>query len=49
MGSLYQEAALDCYPVVSDQGKCIQFSHNNFSLLWPFDTKLDVWQLWIAT
>jgi len=33
----------------------IQFPLNNFSLLWPFDTKLGVWvayikaQLWIAT
>jgi len=33
----------------------IQFPLNNFSLLWPIDTKLGVWvayikaQLWIAT
>ena len=35
--------------------KEIQFPLNNFSLLWPIDTKLAVWvayikaQLWIAT
>jgi len=51
MGSLHQDAAWDCYPGVFDQGQghCykkikIQFPLNNFSLLWPIDTKLGVWE-----
>jgi len=47
MGSLHQGAAWDCYPGVCDQGQGpkieIQFPLNNFSLLWPIDTKLGVW------
>jgi len=50
MGSLHQDTAWDCYPGVCNQGKGqlllkieIQFPLNNFSLLWPIDTKLGVW------
>jgi len=56
MGSLHQDAAWDCYPGACDQGKGqlllkieIQFPLNNFSLLWPIDTKLDVWVAYIKT
>jgi len=56
MGSLHQHAAWDCYPGVCDQGQghCykkieIQFLLNNFSLLWPIDTKLAVWVAYIKT
>jgi len=58
MGSLHQDAACDCYPGVCDQGQPsgslllkieIQFSLNNFSLLWPIDTKLAVWVAYIKT
>jgi len=56
MGSLYQEAAWDCYPGVCDQGQRslllkieIQFPLNNLSLMWPIDTKLDVWVAYIKT
>jgi len=53
MGSLYQEAAWDCYPGVCGQGQGhllkieIQFPLNNFSLLWPFNTKFGVWVAYI--
>jgi len=46
MGSLHQDAAWDCFPGVCDQGQVtvtkieIQFPLNNFSLIWPIDTKL---------
>jgi len=56
MGSLHQGAVRDCYPGVCDQGKGqlllkieIQFPLNNFSLLWPIDTKLAVWVAYIKT
>jgi len=57
MGSLYQEAAWDCYLGVCDQARSrslllkieIQFLFNNFSLLWPIDTKLAVWVDFIKT
>jgi len=61
MGSLHQDATWDCYPGVWSRSRSlllkieIQFLLNNFSLLWPIDTKLGVWvayikmQLGIAT
>jgi len=55
MGSLHQDTAGYCYPGVCDQGHChllkieIQFRLNNFSLLWPIDTKLAVWVAYIQT
>jgi len=53
MDSLHQGAALDCYPVsvikveVTVIKKKIQFPLNNFSLLWPIDTKLAVWVAYV--
>jgi len=55
MSSLYQVAGLDCYPGVCDQGQGhllkigIQFLLNNFSMLWPIDTKLAVWVAYIKS
>ena len=55
MGSLYKDAAWDCYPGVCDQGQGhllkieIQFPLNNFSLLWPIDTKLGEWVAYTKT
>jgi len=55
MGSLHQDAAWDCYPGVCDQGQGhllkieIQFLLNNFSSLWPIDTKPSVWVAYIKT
>jgi len=56
MGSLHQVAAWDCNPGVFDQGQGllllkieIQFPLNNFSLLWPIDTKLALMVAYIKT
>jgi len=55
MGSLHQDAAWMATHVSVVKVKVtatkieIQFPLNNFILLWPIDTKLDVWVAYIKT